>query len=197
MRPAVAMTCFLCMVRMGQVIAGDRLQVAEEGTLAGDWSLVPGTLVAPVLDGALPGNTQACIALGYRIGANGLTSGHEVLAQWSSAAEKGQPSRRVWATLAQASADAATQWRFEPRPGKGAVPTYTVSTFLFGVPRAQAADVRGHCAIRDLSGQLRMREMVRRRGVELFYGSTPQRQARQLLPESTVDMDTNRPVHRW
>jgi len=134
---------------------GDR--IANEGTIGDRWALAEGaSLPAPVYPAHLAARgANVCLALGYRIGADGSTSGFRVLRQWNSEAGDEQPVEGFWEAFAQAAADAVSQWRFQPRPGIEPQPTYTVATLGFEGGREEGgAAVNAHCRITDLAARL-------------------------------------------
>ena len=132
-------------------------RVANEGTIGDNWTLAPGaTLPAPVYPPHLAARgANACIALGYLIERDGTTSGFEVLKQWNSESGEDEPVSGFWEAFANAGADAVAQWRFQPRPGKVAVPTYTVATLGFEGGRTPGgAAANRHCRIGELADHL-------------------------------------------
>lgn len=132
-------------------------RIANEGTIGDQWMLAEGaSLPAPVYPAHLAARgANVCIALGYRIGADGSTSGFRVLRQWNSEAGEEQPVEGFWAAFAEAGAEAVGQWRFQPRPGVRPQPTYTVATLGFqGEAGADGAAVNAHCKIQDLAARL-------------------------------------------
>jgi hypothetical protein len=132
-------------------------RIANEGTIGDKWMLVPGTtLPAPAYPAhlAATGGT-ACIALGYLIGSDGKPSEFAVLKQWSSLGEDAEPMDGYWKAFAQAGADAVSQWRFQPKPGATAVPTYTVATLGFAAGKGADSSAAGeHCRIAQLRDHL-------------------------------------------
>lgn len=192
----------------GVAQAGDRGIVAPEGTLGSHWRLPAGERLAtaeypPQLADR---GADACVALGYRIGVDGATSDFEVLAQWNSEGGEQEPEAGFWRAFAQAGADAVSQWRFEPRPGAG-VPrqTYTVATLAFtAAPSSDAGAVRAHCAIADLAARLHEVDDAGRKALarkealdEARRNGAFLRREQVYSPESSAEIGSSRPVHRW
>jgi hypothetical protein len=182
--------------------------IADEGTLGRAWALAGD---APLATATYPPaqagrGDDACIALGYAIAPDGRTSGFRVLRQWSSAGSAADRVPDYWRAFAEAAAAAVVQWRFVPRPDVPApAETTTVATIAFlGGGDADPARVRGECAIADLAARLQelddsgrqafaRQEALRR----LQADGAWHRREQQMLPESSVDIGSNRPVHRW
>lgn len=144
----------LCM----QAFCEDRIRVVNEGGIRTEWMLSPGFKLAMpvyppeyVTQQAAP-QAEACVALGYLINPDGTTSDFSLLKSWTSA--EGQKSNQeYWAAFANASAQALSQWRFQPRPEVTAPrPVYTVATMMFA---AKSPGLRSRCAIPDLAARLR------------------------------------------
>ena len=96
---------------------------------------------------------EACVAIGYLINPDGSTSDFALLKSWTSANVPSRSTQEYWSAFAQASAQALSQWRFQPRPEVQAPrPVYTVATLLFA---AQTPQLRDRCAIPDLAARLR------------------------------------------
>jgi hypothetical protein len=205
-RAAVA-ACLLLVAGVGSAGAQSGMQVADEGTIGGQWMLAADVLLATA---AYPTQLaargdDACIALGYRIGTDGRTSDFQVLRQWNSAGGDEEPAEGYWRAFAEASADAVAQWRFAPRPDVASVrETYTVATLGFqGQRDSVPAQVRAHCRIDGLAAHLKSLEGRGKLGLERKEAmdraradSAWHRSAREMLPESNADIG-NRPVHRW
>lgn len=135
----------------------DYERIANEGTIGDSWMLAPGAkLPAPVYPAHLAGTGgNACIALGYLIGRDGRPSEFMVLKQWNSLAGDSEPVDGYWRAFAEAGADAVSQWRFQPRPGVTAVPTYTVATLGFVAGKDEDGSAAGeHCRITQLRDHL-------------------------------------------
>lgn len=135
--------------------AADMIRVANEGGIRDEWTLQPGLKLA------IPGyparyvdrQAEVCVAIGYLINPDGSTSDFALLKSWSSANVPGRSSQDYWSAFAEASAQALSQWRFQPRPEVQAPrPVYTVATLLFA---ATSPQLRSRCAIPDLAARLR------------------------------------------
>lgn len=208
MARAAVVACLLLAVGAWPASAQSGMQVADEGTIGGQWMLaadVPLATAAYPTQLAARGD-DACIALGYRIGADGRTSGFRVLRQWNSASGDEEPSEGYWRAFAEASADAVAQWRFAPRPEVASVrETYTVATLGFqGQRDSVPTQVRAHCRIDDLAAHLKSLdgrgrlELERREAMERARADSAwHRRERQMLPGSNADIGSNRPVHSW
>lgn len=135
--------------------APDRIRVVDEGGIRDEWTLPPGyELVLPGYPAQYADRqAEACVAIGYLVNPDGSTSGFALLKSWAAADVPGRPGQDYWAAFAQSSAQALSQWRFQPRAEvKVPRPVYTVATFLFA---AKSAQLRGRCAIPDLAAHLR------------------------------------------
>lgn len=134
---------------------GDMIRVVDEGGIRDEWTLPPGyKLVLPGYPAQFADQqAEACVAIGYLINPDGSTSGFALLKRWTAADVPGRPSQDYWAAFAQSSAQALSQWRFQPR-AEVKVPrsVYTVATFLFA---AKSAQLRGRCALPGLAAHLR------------------------------------------
>lgn len=141
----------------GDLFLGKGTIVADEGRIGDRWMLADGaTLATPAYPAHLAGRgDDVCIAIGYRILADGTTSDFAVLKQWSSAGSGQQDD--YWQPFAEAGAEALAQWRFRERPGVAARPTYTVATMVFSGTPGNGAAARDHCRIEDLAALLQER----------------------------------------
>lgn len=137
--------------------ADQRIGVANEGGIRGQWTLAPGArLAVPEYPQAFVkrGDT-VCVGVGYLLNPDGSTSNFTLLKAWNSASGTEEPDAGYWSAFAEAAADALKQWRFTPRPEvTHPKPVYTVATFVFGTKGAMASN-RSHCAIPNLAGRLR------------------------------------------
>lgn len=199
---------FVLLLACATAQAGDRGLVAPEGTLGAHWQLPAGASLATA---AYPPQfadrgADACVALGYRIAADGATSDFEVLSQWNSEGGEQEPEPGFWRAFAEAGAEAVAQWRFEPRPGAGDPrQTYTVATLAFtAAPSADAREVRAHCAIGDLAARLRELDDAGRKALarkdaldEARRNGAFLRREQVYAPESSTEIGSSRPVHRW
>lgn len=149
--------------------AQDRVRVANEGGIRGEWMLAPGAaLAAPGYPGAFASRgDNVCVAMGYRIQPDGSTSDFTLLKAWSSGGGEVEPVEGYWDAFSQASVAALQQWKFAPRPEVGkAVPVDTVATLTFmGKQAEDAAGLRGKCKIDDLAAFLEQTkvDMAKRR----------------------------------
>ena len=135
--------------------AADMIRVVNEGGIRDEWTLPAGyKLALPAYPAEHAGQqAEACVAIGYLINPDGSTSDFALLKSWTSANVPSRSTREYWSAFAQASAQALSQWRFQPRPEvQAARPVYTVATLLFA---AQTPQLRDHCAIPDLAARLR------------------------------------------
>lgn len=138
--------------------AQDRVRVANEGGIRGEWMLAPGaTLAAPGYPGAFAARgDNVCVAVGYRIRPDGTTSDFTLLRGWSSSTGEKEPAEGFWDGFSQASVAALQQWKFAPRPEVAspvAVDTVATMTFM-GKQAEDAAGLRGKCKIDDLAAFL-------------------------------------------
>ena len=139
-------------------LAQDRVRVANEGGIRGEWMLAPGaTLAAPGYPGAFASRgDNVCVAVGYRIRPDGTTSDFTLLRGWSSSSGEKEPAEGFWDAFSQASVAALQQWKFAPRPEVAspvAVDTVATMTFM-GKQAEDPAGLRGKCKIDDLAAFL-------------------------------------------
>jgi hypothetical protein len=140
-------------------IASDRApDVANEGAIRDKWMLADGAQIdAPFYPDGFAGTPRdVCVALGYRVNADGTTSDFRVLKQWNSQTQAIEPAEGFWAGFAHAGADEVRGWKFQPREGVTPEPVFTVATLTW--TRNAGADqlaVREKCGIRNLSAFLR------------------------------------------
>jgi hypothetical protein len=140
-------------------IASDRaVDVANEGGIRDKWTLADGVEIsAPVHPDGFAGTPRdVCVALGYRVNADGTTSDFRVLKQWNSQTQAIEPAEGFWAGFAHAGADTVRTWKFQPREGTAPEPVFTVATLTW--TRNAGTDqlaVREQCRIRDLAAFLR------------------------------------------
>jgi hypothetical protein len=136
--------------------AQEPARIADEGTIGDAWMLPAdaGALAQPAYPAQFAARGDStCIALGYVIGADGRTSGFQLLKAWNTATGGAEPVGGYWQAFAEAGADAVARWRFEPRPGvESPVPTRTVATIGFtGANGGPATELSGHCTIDGLA----------------------------------------------
>jgi hypothetical protein len=137
------------------VFAADKIRVVNEGDIRDEWILPAGfKLAVPTYPAEYAAQrAEACVAIGYLVNADGSTSDFALLKSWTSANVPSGSTREYWSSFAQASAQALSQWRFQPRPEvQAARPVYTVATLLFA---AQTPELRARCAIPNLAARLR------------------------------------------
>jgi hypothetical protein len=146
-------------------VAQDRERIANEGTIGDKWMLAAD---APLATAQYPAHlasrgADVCVALAYLIDDNGDTSGFSVLRQWNSESGEEEPANGFWRAFAQAGAEAVSQWKFKPRPEvSNPTPTRTVATIGFSGGRdVNAAQLRGHCRIDDLAGEIARGQAMR------------------------------------
>ena len=136
-------------------LAADSIRVVNEGGIRDEWTLPAGfKLATPTYPSEYAAHqAEACLAIGYLINPDGTTSDFALLKSWTSMNVPSRSAQEYWTAFAQASAQALSQWRFEPRPEVTAPrPVYTVATLLFA---AQTPQLRDRCAISDLAARLR------------------------------------------
>jgi hypothetical protein len=110
----------------------DALQVANEGAIRRQWML-DGEFVLPAYpEGFARARRDVCMAIGYKIDADGKTSDFHVLQQWNSDTGGIEPTDGFWSAFAGAGVDALGQWKFKPRPEAGPPqPVFTVATLTW------------------------------------------------------------------
>lgn len=146
----------------GELAVPEAQQVAvvDEGGLGSRWALAEGaTITGAAYPAEFAGRgDDVCVAIGYRIGADGRTSDFSVLEQWSSAGNRGEPVAGYWNAFAQSGANAVSEWRFQPKSGFVGRDTYTVATVAFTGGGHAAADVGAHCRVGDLASAIQARQ---------------------------------------
>ena len=170
-----------CMAAAG---AAEQVRVVPEGGLAKDWIVQPGNeLAAPGYPGTFADRgDDVCVAIGYRVQADGTTSDYVMLGGWNSSRRYQQPATGYWDAFSQAGAAALSQWRFAPKPGDGmesnaAVDTVAVMTFRGESSTRTTSDVRAKCAVPSLVARM---QYVRREESDrlAFTSVSTQRTAR-------------------
>ena len=170
-----------CMAAAG---AAEQVRVVPEGGLAKDWIVQPGNeLAAPGYPGTFADRgDDVCVAIGYRVQADGTTSDYVMLGGWNSSRRYQQPATGYWDAYSQAGAAALSQWRFAPKPGDGmesnaAVDTVAVMTFRGESSTRTTSDVRAKCAVPSLVARM---QYVRREESDrlAFTSVSTQRTAR-------------------
>ena len=150
-----ALFALLMALSCAPAVAADMIRVVNEGGIRDEWTLPAGyKLALPAYPAEHAGQqAEACVAIGYLINPDGSTSDFALLKSWTSANVPNRSAQEYWSAFAQASAQALSQWRFQPRPEIQATrPVYTVATLLFA---AKSPQLRGRCAIADLTARLR------------------------------------------
>lgn len=160
-------------------VAADRVRMVNEGGIRDEWMLADGVkLVAPGYPAAFAERgDNVCVAMGYAIKPDGITSDFVLLKAWTSSTGDKEPVDGFWEAFTQASAGALTQWKFKPRPEvKKPQPTYTVATMNFmGKQATDAAGLRSHCAISDLAS------FVQKNKWDKYQKGTPERHEMERL----------------
>ena len=131
-------------------------RIVNEGGIRDEWKVARDvTLAAPGYPAAFASRgDNVCVAIGYRLNADGTTSDFQLLRAWaSSTGGDTEPVPGFWESFAQAGALALAQWRFAPRPEiTHPKPVYTVATMTFmGKQAEDGARLRSHCTIADLT----------------------------------------------
>jgi len=144
------------------------------------WRPLPEASAPPAYPVATAGQApQACVSLGFVIGADGSTSTPVELESWREGSAARPPRAQIEAFV-QAAARALSKWKFAPA-GR-ARPVFTSATFAFD-PRGDAGDALAErCRIHDLPRHLRklageerkssMRESEYRHEMSTTYGCT-------------------------
>ena len=155
----------------GSAIAAESQQpavdIASEGGIRDKWMLEDGAkLAAPAYpEGFANAQRDVCVALGYRIAADGSSSDFRVLKQWNSQTGEFEPVDGFFNAFANAGADAVRQWKFKARPEVATpAPVFTVATLTWQTRKdANAAALRGECKIGDLVAY--MGDLERQKGL--------------------------------
>jgi hypothetical protein len=133
--------------------AADKIPVVDEGHLAEQWKLAPGTQLMPPYPPAYAGDPEeVCLVVGYLVNADGHTSDFALLKSWTSGANN-RGRTRFWEDFGDLASRAVAQWKYMPAHAGASRPAYTATTFVFGKPDA-VMDTRAHCAVPDLSERL-------------------------------------------
>lgn len=148
--------CFASAIALPQSV--ERVRIANEGAIRDSWTLAPGAILpAPGYPGEFAERgDNVCVAIGYRIKPDGITSDFTLLRAWSSSGGHVEPMKGYWDAFSQASVAALSQWRFAPRADVGmpkAVDTVATMTFM-GKHAEDAAGLRARCKINDLVSYL-------------------------------------------
>lgn len=132
----------------GTVCAEDR--IVPEGELGQYWTVADGhgLSVAGYPASKVREAANACVAMAYRVEADGTTSLPVVLNAWDSKSGEKAKLDDAWDAFAQSAATAVAAWRFKSVAGIEPLPTVTVSTFGFMADgTASKAAVRNHCRV--------------------------------------------------
>lgn len=145
-------------------VAAEKIRIADEGRIGGQWTLVPGTqLMPPYPEAYAREPEEVCLVVGYLVNADGTTSDYSLLKSWTSGSNA-RGRNKFWAEFADLSSRALSQWRYAPASA-ASKPVYTAATFVFGKPEASAA-TRSHCELASLTERV----------VELRYDARASRQ---------------------
>ena len=139
-------------------IANQPVRIADEGAIGDRWMVAGDT---PLQSAPYPAEfagqpNNVCVALGYRVKADGTTSQFRVLEQWNEASGKREPQPGFNDAFARAAISAVAQWKFAPRDGvRRPEAVDTVTTMAFRARSDMPVEsVRGKCAIADLTAYL-------------------------------------------
>lgn len=156
---------------LGSAAAADKATILSEGGAAQYWRPVPESIAMPAYPGIVADKSEdVCVGVGYMLNTNGSTSDFAVLNAWGSKTDnKTKATDPHFLPFAQNSLAAVQRWKFSSTSGPGSKvkPIYTAATFAFSTtPGADAAALRGHCTIADLSDFIAkaQAEAYRRRG---------------------------------
>ena len=152
-------------IASAQSLNDDDLRIANEGGIGEWWQLADGArIVAPGYPAsAVAEKSDVCLAIGYVVQEDGSTADHVVVKRWSDAGAGAEDVE--WDQFAKAASLALTQWRFGPKAGAVARPTFTVATFAFAGTGMPAQDLRQHCKVNDvLAAVVAVREQAYDRG---------------------------------
>lgn len=170
-----------CMAAAG---AAEPVRVVPEGGLAKDWIVQPGNeLAAPGYPGTFADRgDDVCVAIGYRVQADGTTSDYVMLGGWNSSRRYQQPATGYWDAFSQAGVAALSHWRFAPRSAdsmdsNAVVDTVAVMTFRGESSTRTASEVHAKCEVPSLVARM---QYVRREesGRLAFTGVSTQRTGR-------------------
>lgn len=129
------------------------LRIADEGTIAKDWTPVGNAALATPAYPTVTGNRDdVCVALGFRINRDGTTSDFSLLKAWSAGSADAPPPDRELKPFLQAAAAAVSTWRFAATPDASANRVvYTAASIAFvSDPTHQGTEVSAHCRISNL-----------------------------------------------
>jgi hypothetical protein len=136
---------------------GRLARIVNEGQLGARGIAADGQLRAPGMPASLVAQRDdVCVTLGYNVKSDGSTSNLMVLKSWSSSAQ-GEMLEQAYADdVRSVVAEAVSDWKFRNADGDGRVqPLFTATTFYFsGSGASDAATLRGHCQINDLTAHV-------------------------------------------
>jgi len=139
-------------------IANQPVRIADEGAIGDRWMVAEDAQFqsAPYPAEFADRPNNVCVALGYRIKADGTTSQFRVLEQWNEASGKREPLPGFNDAFARAAISAVAHWKFAPRPDvRRPEAVDTVTTMAFRARSDMPVEtVRGQCAINDLTAYL-------------------------------------------
>src|SRR5688500_6623098 len=115
---ARALSALLIASTCASAFAADMIRVVNEGGIRDVWTLPAGfKLATPTYPTEYAAQqAEACVAIGYLVNPDGSTSDFALLKSWTSTNVPSRSAQEYWTAFAQASAQALSQWRFEPRP---------------------------------------------------------------------------------
>lgn len=135
--------------------AADKITVLSEGGAAAHWRPIAETIAVPAYPGIIADKSEdVCIGIGYMLKPDGSTSDFALLTAWGSKAGKAKADDPRFTAFAQNSLAAVQRWKFASTAAASTKvnPIYTAATFAFSSnPTADVGQLKGHCAIADLS----------------------------------------------
>lgn len=132
-------------------------RIVDEGKLGERGIAADGQLRAPGVPASLiASRDDVCVTVGYNVKSDGSTGNLMVLKSWSTADGQAELNPAYAEEVMSVAAAAVADWKFRNADGNGRVqPVFTATTFNFsGNGAVDAASLRGHCQINDLTAHV-------------------------------------------
>lgn len=158
---SVRWVCLGLALAAGSGLAADRdgrlARIIDEGQLGARGIAADGQLRAPGMPASLLAQRDdVCVTLGYNVKSDGSTSNLMVLKSWAASSQGEMLDQAYAEDVRSVVAEAVSDWKFTNADGNGRVqPLFTATTFYFsGSGTGEAASLRGHCQINDLTAHV-------------------------------------------
>ena len=130
--------------------ADERLLVLSEGKADRYWTLQDDFPAPAYPPGVTPDTGDVCVAIGYRLDADGVPFDFVGLKRWSAPAKGTQDPHRL-DIFEQTAVSTLQRRKFVPAAGTAAHRVVTATTFAFAAsPGSDTARLRKHCEIPNL-----------------------------------------------